>query len=304
MMRPAWYQADPLRIGFTDHLSPMHASPLAFRAKGEQRLRGDERRLASRRVGCATHALLLEGGAAFRRGYVVTGVRRDPRTEAYRQVLEAAGRRQVLSQAEHDKACSIATAVRSHAWVRAFLDELTGEGWRMVVEQPLRWSESLHLADRPAVVRAGVDQWEGIEQAQIECKGIVDALAVNRQAGRAAIVDAKEVPTTNLRPLFSHLERRLYHVQAAHYLAGVRALLPGIEVDYYWLAYEGSGLHDTVLIRMSDDDADYGQAVRADLLRRIVQTRRTNEYPGRHTQVVQSSLPAWSTRNDDIEEVF
>ena len=56
-MRPAWYQQDPDRIGFTDHLTPMHASPLAFRAKGEQRLRGDERRLASQRVGCATHAL-------------------------------------------------------------------------------------------------------------------------------------------------------------------------------------------------------------------------------------------------------
>lgn len=302
-MLPDWYTADPLRIGFSEHLSPMHESPLAFAAR-VARGRDGSARTSSQLTGSATHALLLEGGAAFRSRYVVTDVRRDPRTAAYRQVLEEAAGRQVLSQSEHDKARSIATAVRSHPWVAAFLDAHTGDGWRMVVEQPLRWAEAVHLADRPAVVPVGVDPWQGIEQATVECKGIVDALSVNRSARRGIIIDAKEVPTTNLRPLFSHIEKRLYHVQAAHYLAGASTLLPGVTFDYFWLAYEGSAPHDAVVVHLSEDDAAYGADVRRYLLRRIIGARRTGEYPGRHSHVVESSLPAWETRNDETEEVF
>lgn len=302
-MLPEWYTADPQRIGFSEHLSPMHDSPLAFAAR-VARGRDGSARTSSQRTGSATHALLLEGGAAFRSRYVVTDVRRDARTAAYRQVLDEAAGRQVLSTAEHDTARSIATSVRSHPWVAAFLDAYTTGGWRMVVEQPLKWSESLHLADRPAVVPVGVDPFAGIEQATVECKGIVDALSVNRSTGRGIIIDAKQVPTTNLRPLFSHIEKRLYHVQAAHYLAGASTLLPGISFDYYWLAYEGNAPHDAVVVHLSEDDAVYGAAVRLQLLQRIVDARRTGRYPGRHSHVVESSLPAWETRNDNIEEVF
>jgi hypothetical protein len=93
-------------------------------------------------------------------------------------------------------------------------------------------------------------------------------------------------------------------VQAAHYLAGGSTLLPGIMLDYYWLAYEGSAPHDAVIVHLSTEDAEYAGDVRRHLLRRIVHARRTGEYPGRHSHVVESSLPAWETRNDDIEEVF
>lgn len=307
-MRPAWYTAELDRIGFTDHLSVMQESPLAYAASQEERARprtpGERRKaLASQRVGCATHALLLEGGRAFERGYVVTGVQRRDGTAAFEAVKAHAGPREILSQSEYDKALSVGTSVRALPWVAKFIDAHRTDGWQMVVEQPLRWSESVYVQDRPAVVPLGVDPWEGIEQATVDCKGIADALAVNMSQKRGVIIDAKEVPTTSLRPLFAHLERRLYHVQAAQYLAGASALLPAVSWDFYWLCYQGKAPHDAVIVRMSEDDREYGARVRTDLLRRIIEHRRTGDTSGRHTEVVESSLPAWETRDSgDVEE--
>ena len=308
-MRPPWYTAETERISFSRALAPMHESPLSYAAKqAEVRLEAltgeDPKKLVSQRVGGATHALLLEGAAAFERGYVVTSERRDPRTATYQQVLAHAAGRQVLSEREHEKAVSVATAVRKHEWVADFIREHSTGAWQMVVEQPMRWSERVYVQDRPSVVPAGVDPWAGIESVEVECKGITDALCVDVRGKRGVIIDAKEVPTTRLRPLFAHLEKRLYHVQAAHYLAGAAALLPSIgDWAFYWVAYEGSAPHDTVVVRMSTEDAEYGERVRTDLIRRIIEHRRTGRAPGRHTEVVESSLPAWETRDTgDVEK--
>lgn len=302
--RPDWY-SEPHLIGFTDHLSTMFDSPLAFDERGRQRAAGQDSDTASRaRLRC-THALILEGAAAVQRSFVVSDVTRNKKHAAYQAVLADAGDRAVLNPREWSLASTQAAAVVGHWWIRDQLAEWRGDGWRMVCEQPMRWQQTVAMADPPAVLFDG-QVAPDIEQVQLECKGITDALAVHVERRQGVILDCKEIPTTVPRPLFAHLERMLYHVQAAHYLAGAAALLPWVESwRYLWLGYQGRAPFDALFVELSDEDREYGESVRTDLLRRIVHHRRTGRPDGRHTQIVESRLPAWQTRDTaQIEEVW
>jgi len=302
--RPKWY-SEPQLVGFTDHLSTMFESPLAYDERGRQRAAGESSDTASRAKLRCTHALILEGAAAVQRSFVVSDVVRRKGTAPFEAVLAEAAGRAVLNPCEWSAALAQASAVGRHWWIRRQLDEWRGDGWRMVVEQPMRWRETVAMADPPAVLFDG-QQAPEIELVEVECKGITDALAVHAGRREGVIIDCKEIPTTVPRPLFAHFERMLYHVQAAQYLAGAAAAVPWVKSwRYLWLGYTGRAPFDALWVELSEDDREYGATVRTDLLRRIVHHRRTGRADGRHTGIVESRLPAWQTRDTaDVEEVW
>lgn len=300
MSRPDWYAAPDL-VGFSDDLRPMHESGLAYY---EQKAHGSAD-TNSRRQLRAMHALILEGGRAFRAGYCVSPVSRRHGTAAFEAVKLAAAGRDILSQSEYDGAVATASAVRSHAWVADRLATWTGGDWQMRTEVALRWHEQVPLADPPAIwpppgTPAGgpVPSAPDIETARVECKGIADAVALNRSTREGIVIDCKGVPSLIDRPLFSHLEKLLYHVQAAHYLAGAAHLAPWARWRFLWLCYQTRAPFDARWIELSTDDHEYGADVRLALLRRVIETRATGSRNGRDITITESRLPAWETRDD------
>lgn len=304
MSRPEWYTAPDL-VGFSDDLKPMHESGLAYH---DHKARGSAD-TNSRKQLRAVHALILEGGAAFRAGFCVSPVTRRNGTAAFEAVKVAAAGRDILSQSEFDGAAATASAVRSHPWIADRLDAWRSDGWRMRVEQPLRWHERVELTDPPAVwpplgTPAGgpVPDPPDIETAVIDGKGIADAVALNRRTGEGIVIDCKGVPTLVDRPLFSHLEKLLYHVQAAHYLAGARALAPWVRWRFLWLCYQTRPPYDARWIELSAGDLQYGTDVRLHLLRRVIETRATGSRLGRNIEITESRLPAWEARDDTTNQ--
>jgi hypothetical protein len=153
----------------------------------------------------------------------------------------------------------------------------------------------------PPVGSTGHVDPPAIELVDIECKGIQDAVALNRADRAGIVIDCKAVPSLVDRPLFSHIERSLYHVQAVHYLDAVAALAPWVKHwRFLWLCYESSAPHDARWVELSHEDADYGRDVRTRLLRRVIQTRRTGDSAGRSVDIVASRLPAYETRDAAI----
>ena len=300
MSRPEWY-AEPDLVGFSDDLRPMHESGLAYH---DHKARGSTD-TNSRKMLRAMHALILEGGPAFRAGYCVSPVSRRNGTAAYEAVKVAAAGRDILSQTEFDSAVATASAVRSHPWVADRLAEWSTGDWSMRVEVPLRWYAPIAMTDPPAVwpplgtpPGGPVLDPPDIAVEPVEGKGIADAVAINRQARRGLIIDCKGSPTLIDRPLFSHLEKMLYHVQAAHYLAGARALAPWVtEWRYLWLCYQTRPPYDARWVELSADDAEYGDDVRTALLRRVIETRKSGSRHGRDIGITDSRLPAWETRD-------
>lgn len=300
MSRPDWY-SDPALVGFSDDLRPMHASPLAYQM---QKASGSED-TNSRQMLRAMHCLILEGAAAFRRGYCVSPVSRRNGTAAYEAVKVAAAGRDILSQSEYQQAVDTAAAVRSHSWIADRLRAWSSGDWSMTAEIACRWSTQVQMTDPPAVWppvgSTGHVDPPAIELVDIECKGIQDAVALNRADRAGIVIDCKAVPSLVDRPLFSHIERSLYHVQAVHYLDAVAALAPWVKHwRFLWLCYESSAPHDARWVELSHEDADYGRDVRTRLLRRVIQTRRTGDSAGRSVDIVASRLPAYETRDAAI----
>jgi len=132
----------------------------------------------------------------------------------------------------------------------------------------------------------------------VECKGYADIV------GDGFVVDLKTVATVERDGLLRDIYRMGYHIQGAHYCAGVEAMngLPAGSVSFGVLAVEGSAPHDVALVLISPEMMEQGERDRQAMLRTIAECRRTGEYPGRHPAPFTLDPAPWMIRDADGEE--
>jgi hypothetical protein len=94
-----------------------------------------------------------------------------------------------------------------------------------------------------------------------------------------------------------------YHIQAAHYRAGLAA--NGIKdvPPFTIIAVESSAPHDVAVFELDDDFLYAGGCEVAELMAKVAAGRFSGLYPGRYPEAVPLSLPAWACPSDDAGEL-
>lgn len=88
--------------------------------------------------------------------------------------------------------------------------------------------------------------------------------------------------------------RYLYHVQAAHYLAGMSALHGERERKFWHLACEKSAPFACAVYELSDGALAQGEQQRQRWLHRFAECEQTGAWPGYPTQIQPLELPRWA----------
>jgi hypothetical protein len=137
------------------------------------------------------------------------------------------------------------------------------------------------------------------EETGLACKGIADIVLPG------AVVDLKTVRTTEPGQLLRDIMRMGYHIQGAHYCAGLEAvegLVPG-SVRFGILAVEGNAPHDAALVWLDDITIMYsGETERRQLLRRAAECLSSGRYPGRHPEPIELDAPDYMLADDDEDD--
>jgi hypothetical protein len=246
-------------------LKLMARSPAAYRYG----YGADDDDTASRMVLRLIHATLLEPHAIPRDFHVIPDtVRRGPAVTA-----EAAGRT-VIKTADLATAQAMAAAVAAHPVAGPMLAAVPASHR----EHTLRWTD-------PAT--------------GLPCKGRLDAL-LRPPAGpgaRATVIDLKTVKSVHPREIARMAASMHWHVQAAHYVAGVR-LNQGLAedaVDAVLIAMEQAPPHDVGVYRLTPDGALWaGEVLRRAWLDRLAECLRANTWPGACPGEQELELPGWA----------
>lgn len=137
------------------------------------------------------------------------------------------------------------------------------------------------------------------EETGLRCKGIADIVLPG------AVVDLKTVRTTEPRQLMRDIHRMGYHIQGAHYCAGLEAdegLEPG-SVRFGILAVEGNAPHDAAMVWLDHIGIMYsGEQERRALLRRAAECIEADHYPGRHPEPIELDGAAWMLVDDEDDD--
>ena len=137
------------------------------------------------------------------------------------------------------------------------------------------------------------------EETGLRCKGIADIVLPG------AIVDLKTVRTTEPRQLMRDIYRMGYHIQGAHYCAGLEAdegLPPG-SVRFGILAVEGNAPHDAAMVWLDHNGIMYaGEQERRMLLRQAAECIAADHYPGRHPEPIELDGAEWMLVDDEDDD--
>jgi hypothetical protein len=257
------YRADP-GVNFST-LKLMARSPAAYRYG----YGADDDDTASRMVLRLIHATLLEPHAIPRDFYCIPDtVRRGP------AVTAEAGARTVVKAADLATAQAMAAAVAAHP-----------------VAGPM-------LAAVPASHREHTVRWYD-PPTGLPCKGRLDALAMAApgQGAWATVIDLKTVRSVHPREIARMAASMHWHVQAAHYAAGVRANhgLTDDAVDAVLIVMEQAPPHDVGVYRLTPDGALWaGEVTRRAWLDRLAECLRANTWPGACPLEQELDLPGWA----------
>ena len=224
-------------------------------------------RKATRAMGLGTgaHAAIFEP-ERFAREYVVWDG--DRRGKDYSAFCEQHPGQVILKRGEYDLCTGMRDAARAHPVAGPLLSP-PGEAekvWRWVDEE----------TGLPA--KARTDWWR---------------LGLLADLKTSADIDRRRFEAT--------VYRLGYHIQAAHYRAGLAA--NGI-VDvppFTIIAVESSPPHDVAVFEIDDGFLFAGEVERADLMAQVSACRLTHRYPGRYPETVPLSLPAWVQRDEDAD---
>jgi len=133
------------------------------------------------------------------------------------------------------------------------------------------------------------------EATGLRCKARIDRLGV--VGGWSIVADLKTAGDglTDASPggFSTACARYLYHVQAAHYLAGVRALHDR-ERKFWHLACEKSAPFACAVYELSEGALAQGEQQRQRWLHRFAECERTGAWPGYPTHIQPLDLPRWA----------
>lgn len=203
---------------------------------------------AAMALGSLTHCAILEPEQLERR-YVVTDLARCG-TKAWEEAEEAAGGRELVKRSDWEAALRMCDAVWAHPTARALL---TGA----VTERTLVWQDA---------------------ETGLLCKARLDAASP-----LGGPVDVKTAASAHPREWARQARRLRYHWQAAHYLAGCRAL--GQPDDAFpFIVIESSSPYVTEVYPVGPRSLDVGTQKIADAMRIYAECKRSGRWPGYTTE--------------------
>tara|TARA_R110000751_G_scaffold37461_2_gene90825 strand:+ start:425 stop:1225 length:801 start_codon:yes stop_codon:yes gene_type:complete len=216
-------------------------------------------------MGRLIHLLTFEP-FQFEAAYMVWDGRKDKRTKAYKEALEEAAGREVVTPAEHERALVVAKRITAHPTMRALLARPDVQ-----CEKPLFWDE------------APVGP----------CKGKPDLYVV--EGGHHLMMDLKTFNSTDGHQLQMAAFKFGWHLQMAHYLSGL-AHIHGIptKVEAYLFVAEQEAPHDVRCFKWSNESLELAFNERQRLLDLLAECTKTNTWPGRG-DFGELSPPRWLT---------
>lgn len=203
-------------------------------------------------MGRLIHALVFEP-FTFDHAFMVWEGRKDKRTAAYKEALEEAMGRDIISAAQHEQGAAVAARIIAHPTMAALLSRTDVQ-----CEVPLFWDED----------PVGL------------CKGKPDLFLVDGDTH--LLLDLKTFNTTDAHAVQAAAFRFGWHLQAAHYLAGMAATYgTPTKVEAYMLIAEQEAPHDVRLftwdrlsLRLANDERDR-------LLALLATCKESGQWPGR-----------------------
>lgn len=129
----------------------------------------------------------------------------------------------------------------------------------------------------------------------IRCKARVDAIIAERN--RTRVIDLKTTNDASTDAFTRDAIRYGYHVQAAHYLNGVKVARPDLKNPEWWfVAVEKKPPYAVNVIKAGDDFIDAGQFKLMTLMDKLDECMRIDQYPGYGENVMKT--PAWVMEGD------
>ncbi|MFA4972930.1 MAG: PD-(D/E)XK nuclease-like domain-containing protein [bacterium] len=227
-------------------------------------------------LGQAVHCAVLEPGR-FGREYI-RAIDGDGRTAAVKAARAAQSAENpaatLLTSTDFDKCLAIREACAGNKFARMLLD---GDH-----ESSFVWADP---------------------DTGLLCKGRSDVLGFKT----GSVVDLKTTRSAARNQFERSLYQYGYHVQAAHYLAGVRAC--GIDIKsgeegggFVIIAVEPFPPYAIQVFRLLDPVVGWGEEERRKLLEKWAACEASGIWPGYPDDIQDLSLPPWATR--EIEEVI
>lgn len=134
------------------------------------------------------------------------------------------------------------------------------------------------------------------EKTGLECKGRVDWVDVSRRI----FVDLKTAADIEASKFAANAARLGYHGQLAMYRRGLEAV-HGATFDGYIIAVENKAPFDVAVFRYDEDVMYTADCEVGELLGRVAQCRRSNEWPGQYPGETSLYLPAWAQADEGID---
>jgi hypothetical protein len=227
-------------------------------------------RKATRAMGLGTgaHAAIFEP-ERFAREYVVWDG--DRRGKDYSAFCERHADRVILKRGEYDLCCGMRDAARSHPVAGPLLAP-PGEAERVWL-----WRD---------------------EETGLDCKSRTDWWRA------ALLADLKTSADIDRRRFEATVYRLGYHIQAAHYRAGLAANGIADVPPFTIIAVESSPPHDVAVFDLDDGFLYRGEVERADLMAQVAACRFSGRYPGRYPERSPLMLPAWVEADDGAFSVL
>lgn len=255
-------------------LRHMATSPLHY-LRACDRERADTPAL---RLGRLTHALILTPELPAEVALWEGKARRGRAWEEFR--AEAAGKTIALAS-EIAAAERMRDAVYAEPEARALLAEGRGE-------VTVTWKEGLYAG---RVERAdhcfhgdhaacdGVNGCGCVCHGQPDTYRIVPCRARPDWLGAAGLVELKTTRFLAPRAWGREAAARHYHVQLAHYLAGLRSETGG-GAPVSWIVVENTEPHDVAVCRVGPDQIEAAERVRIQWLQRVAECEAAGRWPG------------------------
>lgn len=255
-MKSSDYHAHPA-LGSTQ-IRELLRSPAHFKALGAKEA------TPAMQLGTLVHTLVLEPDT-FEERYIVAP-KVDRRTKAgkveWAEFQAAAGDREVIDAATNGKAREIAVSVRTHARAAKLLEAATAR------EESLFWED---------------------EETGVECKCRPDA-----RAASGLVVDLKTARDASPHGFQRAVASHGYHIQAAHYMAGVRAAGYAAR-EFLFVVVETELPYGVAVYRLDPYAIERGEDARVKALDLFVECRERGEWPGYGAGKIETiELPGWA----------
>lgn len=247
-------------------LKHMLRSPLAYKYALESTERRDTPAMA---LGRAVHALVFDP-ETFSDDFCIWegGTRRGKEWQSFVDDHEGAT---ILKEDEADLAAIIAAAVRTHPMTQPYL-KVAG-----LFEQPLRWTDP---------------------DTGLPCKGRPDWIVPDL----AALIDLKTCGSIDGRAFGNDAYKYGYHMQLAHYAAGVELALGWRPQQVLIVAVEKTAPHDVGVFEIDGETMALADIAVHELLRQVKACSDGNTWPGRYAEKQALQLPAWVYASDDDDD--